>query len=159
MENNKITVKDRILLECGIAMDITIETYPDRKMTVAKAEGCEDLARYSLNNIFRSIDEMTIQENSLLWKKLTMKRIYVAVARCLEPDVFNAEEGRGIAVKKLKDKLDEKVSNRRYTIAKELYAMAIRCSPPQDGRNLDRVIKRMEKRCEKQGRKENDGSV
>lgn len=138
-----------IKLSCGLAVDIFVESYPQERKTIAKAINCRFLALASLNDIFHSVDEITIQSNSLLWKQLVMKNTFVSIAKCDEEDDFSVELGEMIAVQKLKDKLEEKISNRRKIMARELYAMAVRCTPPNEINELERLDTKMHNRLHK----------
>ena len=124
--------------KCKVILDLTyglrviaeVEGDEDRGIVIAKAKGCEELGILSLDDAFHSITEMTVAENSLLWKKLQMKPVYVSVAHCAPEDEFDFYAGMDIATKRLQDKLNEKIVNRRRMMAKELWEMAARCALP-----------------------------
>ena len=144
----------RMKLSCGLVVDIFTESYPQEKKTIARAINCQYLAIASLNDIFHSVDEMTIQSNSLLWKQLLMKNTFVSIAKCDEEDEDNLELGEMIAIEKLKEKLDTKISNRRNIMARELYAMTVRCSPPNDLYQMERLETKLHNKLQKKLRKE-----
>lgn len=127
MKQNKKMV---LHVSSGISVPVEVELYPERKMVVAKAIGCEDLALKAIPQAFHSLAIIQIEDNSRLWEKITMKPIYVAVARCHADDVFDAAFGKEWALDKLKEKLQRVISNRKCNFAKELVETAERLKKP-----------------------------
>lgn len=132
-----------------IAVIVEVEEKIDKKtakpMVVARAIDCENLMLESVSEVFHAITDMTVEDNSRLWANLLMKPVYVSVARCHPNDIFDFETGAKIALIKLKEKLESKIMNRRYVLAKEFYAMAVRCYPP-NSENMDKIAEKMEKK-------------
>lgn len=111
----------------GQKVEVLVQSIPEKKKTVATAMGCRTLALASLNDVFYSIEDISVQSNSLLWKKLQMKDTYVSVVKCHPEDSFDTKQGVIEVLNKLERKLNQKIRSRRKTLACELIAMAERC--------------------------------
>ena len=135
-------------LEVFVEVEEKVDKKTGRTMVVAKAIDCENLMLESLTDVFHAITDMTIEDNSRLWANLLLKPVYVSVARCHPEDTYDFKKGVRVALMKLKEKLENKIMGRRYVLAKELYAMAIRCYPPEPENMVD-MVEDLKKKIEK----------
>ena len=110
----------------GIFVPYRFVVKEEKGKVAAIAEDCECLGLCSCDPAFHSLDWLHVEEGSRLDKDLSMNPVYVAVARCKEPDVFDVNQGKDIAVAKLEVKLKKAMAGRRKMLAKELRAMAER---------------------------------
>jgi hypothetical protein len=116
----------RVKVVEGITIDVDIIVKEQEKIVVAIGRDCSMLAFKSFGTAFHSINMVILEEDCKLYDDLLMDDEYSGVARCSEDDEFDIDTGVDIAVCKLCDKLKEKIYNRRYILAKEFYATAIR---------------------------------
>mgnify|MGYP007070222443 CR=1 FL=1 len=118
------------LLKVWDGLDVPVEFVVNEreKCIAAVARDCSGLAYAAIDSdkYFRSVSCIEIQEGSKLDKDLWLKDTYSAVARCVEPDVFDVDKGIEIASEKLFVKLSNAILNRKILLAKEFLRIADR---------------------------------
>ena len=99
-------------------VEVTVDE--KRQIVIAKAVNCTNLGMRAIIRNFKSIYDIALINDSRLAKQLELKRIYVSVAHCHPQDTFDAEIGTAVAIKKITERLNRAITDRKLALAKEL---------------------------------------